>query len=70
MKTKFNFFVAFSPDAADLVFDDKFSALKTFKTYKDARFKSFKSRDEALSFVKKGTNPTTTSVFDSVIKCK
>lgn len=52
-----------------MVFENKVDALKIFKTHKDARFKSFKSRGEALKFAKNGTNPVA-SILDSILKCK
>jgi hypothetical protein len=50
------------------VFEDKALLLQTLKNYKDARFKSFKSRSEALKFARNGTNPAP-SILD-VLKCK
>lgn len=41
-----------SPDADDMVFENKVAALQTFKQFKDARMKAFKSRSEALKFAK------------------
>lgn len=52
-----------------MVFEVKADGLKVFKTYKDARFKSFKSRGEALKFAKNGTNPVS-SILESILKCK
>lgn len=52
-----------------MVFDNKADALKILKTYKDARFKSFKSRGEALKFAKNGINQVA-SILDSILKCK
>jgi hypothetical protein len=51
------------------VFESKVDALKAFKSYKDARLKSFKTRGEALKYVKNGTNPVT-SILDSILKCE
>lgn len=62
--------VAFPVDAEDMVFEAKVDALKVFKSYKDARFKSFKSRSEALKFARNGTNPPTASLLESILKCK
>ena len=63
------FYVAFLPDAENMVFENKENALKICKTYKDARFKSFKSRSEALKFAKNGTNPVA-SIPESTLLCK
>lgn len=52
-----------------MVFENKLDTLKALKTYKDARFKSFKSRGEALRFAKNGANPVA-SILDSILKCK
>lgn len=35
-----------------MVFENKVAALQTFKQFKDARMKAFKSRSEALKFAK------------------
>lgn len=58
-------------DADDMVFADQAEAMQTFKKYKDARFKKFASRDEALKFARNETNPiTTASMLESFLKCK
>lgn len=53
-----------------MVFESKDTALQVFKKYKDARFKAFKSRGEALKFARnESTNPVA-SILDSIMKCE
>lgn len=68
-KQSFNFFSIAFPDAESLVFVDKLNALKVFKTYKDARMKSFKGHSEALKFAKSGINVAVPAP-DPVMSCK
>lgn len=60
----------FSSEPEQLVFEDREKLFETLKSYKDARFKQFKTRNEALKFVKNGFSSQPLSIFNSIVKCK
>lgn len=60
----------FLAEPENLVFECKDKLFEALKSYKDARFKQFKTRNEALKFVKNGFQSQSLSIFNSVVKCK
>jgi hypothetical protein len=66
----FKILLNFSSEPENLVFEDKAKLMETLKLYKDARFKTFKTRSEALKFVKNGAANQSLSLFNSIVKCE
>lgn len=66
----------FSADPEKLIFEEQKLCSEALKTYKDGRFNKFKSRSEALKFVKNGPSQTQNqsqsalSIFSSIVKRK
>lgn len=71
MKWGNSIYYFYPTDPEDFVFKNKSDLLAKLKPFKDARFKSFKTRAEALKFAEIGFPLLqTTSIMDSVVKCK